>query len=106
VSRVRVEPLGADIELEAGEALLDAAWRLGYDWPTTCWGQADCMLCRVEVIAGAELVEPAGDDERRALARKLPRSERGPGTRLACQLYVTGDGVVVHKEGVRPLSPG
>jgi len=105
VTRVRVEPLGADIELEPGEALVDAAWRLGYDWPTTCWGQIDCMLCRVEVIAGADQVEPATDEERRAIARHLPRSQRGPATRLACQLYVTGDGVVVRKEGVGPPSP-
>jgi 2Fe-2S ferredoxin len=105
VSRVRVEPLGAEIELEPEEALADAAWRLGYEWPTTCWGQADCMLCRVEVIAGSELVEPADDEERRAIARNLPRSQRAPSIRLACQLRVTGDGVVVRKEGVRPPSP-
>jgi ferredoxin, 2Fe-2S len=105
VSGVRVEPLGADIELEPGEALADAAWRLGYEWPTTCWGQADSMLCRVEVIAGAELVEPAVDDERRAIARHLPRSQRGRAVRLACQLYVIGDGVVVRKDGVGPPSP-
>ena len=105
MSRVRVEPLGADIELEPGEALADAAWRLGYDWPTTCWGQIDCMLCRGEVIAGAEQVEPADDEERRAIAHNLPRAERRRAVRLACQLLVTGDGVVVRKEGVRPPSP-
>ena len=105
MSRVRVEPLGAEIELQPGETLADAAWRLGYEWPTTCWGQADCMLCRVEVIARPELVEPADDEERKAIARHLPRSQRGPSVRLACQLLVTGDGVVVRKEGVRPPSP-
>ena len=104
MSSVRVEPLGADIELEAGEALADAAWRLGFEWPTTCWGQADCMLCRVEVIAGWDLVVPADHEERRAIAHNLPRSQRGPSIRLACQLRVTGDGVVVRKEGVRPPS--
>jgi ferredoxin, 2Fe-2S len=99
--KVRVEPLGADIEVEAGEALADAAWRLGYDWPTTCWGQVDCMLCCVEVVAGESLVEPPDEEERVALARKLPRALRRPGTRLACRLRVAGDGVVVRKEGVR-----
>ena len=104
MSRVRVEPLGADIELRDGEPLAVAAWRLGYEWPTTCWGQADCMLCRVEIVSGAQHAVPAGDEERAALDRKLPRSQRRPGTRLACQLRVTADGVVVHKQGVRAPS--
>ncbi len=99
---VRVEPLGAEIELMPGEALADAAWRLGFGWPTTCWGQADCMLCRVRVVAGEELVTPPGDEEREALRVRLPASARRRGVRLACRLTVTGDGVVVEKQGVLP----
>jgi 2Fe-2S ferredoxin len=99
---VRVEPLGADIEVLPGEALAEAAWRLGYWWPTTCWGQADCMLCRVVVTGGDDLVVPADDEEQEAMRVRLPSSARRPGVRLACRLRVTDDGVTVEKSGVRP----
>jgi hypothetical protein len=49
LTMVRGEPLGVDLELEPGESVIEVAWRLGYRWPTTCWGQAECMLCRVDV---------------------------------------------------------
>jgi 2Fe-2S ferredoxin len=104
VPRVRVEPSGAELELLPGEAVAIGAWRLGYWWPTSCWGQADCMLCRTEVVEGAERVRPADDEEVEAVRLKLPRSARREGIRLACRLVPTGDGVVVRKDGVRPPS--
>jgi ferredoxin, 2Fe-2S len=102
VPTVHVEPLGADIELLDGEALAVAAWRLGYRWPTTCWGQAQCMLCRVEVVGGEDATVPATPDELEACRVNLPSSARRPGVRLACQLRVTGEGVTVRKIGVGP----
>jgi ferredoxin, 2Fe-2S len=102
VAVVRVEPLGAEIELFPGETLADAAWRLGFVWPTTCWGQADCMLCRVRIVSGEEFVAPPEEEEREALRVRLPAAARGPGVRLACRLTVQGDGVIVEKSGVRP----
>jgi 2Fe-2S ferredoxin len=102
VAVVRVEPLGAEIELLPGEALADAAWRLGFVWPTTCWGQADCMLCRVRIVGGEEFVDPAAEEESEALRVRLPVAARAPGVRLACRLKVHGDGVIVEKSGVRP----
>ena len=98
---VRVEPSGVEIDLHDGEALALGAWRLGHWWPTTCWGQADCMLCRTEVVEGEERVVPADAEEVDAVRRKLPRAQHRPGTRLACRLVVTGEGVVVRKDGVR-----
>jgi ferredoxin, 2Fe-2S len=99
-----VEPSGEVLELLPGEAVAVGAWRLGYWWPTSCWGQADCMLCRTEVVEGDDRVLPAGDEERDAMRRKLPRSAQRPGARLACRLVPTGDGVVVRKDGLRPPS--
>jgi len=99
-----VEPSGEELELLPGEAVAVGAWRLGYWWPTSCWGQADCMLCRTEVVEGDDRVLPAGDEELDAMRRKLPRSAQRPGARLACRLVPTGDGVVVRKEGLRPPS--
>jgi 2Fe-2S ferredoxin len=100
---VRVEPLGAEIEVHRGEPLAFAAWRLGYRWPTVCWGQGDCMLCRVEILAGDELIEPPDGAEIAALrAQVRVSSDR---VRLACRLRVTGDGVVVEKKGVVAPEP-
>ena len=102
---VRIEPSGLRLEVPDGESVAEAAWRQGYHWPTTCWGQADCMVCRVEVIEGADAVRDARPEEVGAVRRKLPPSLRRPGTRLACRLEVTGIGVVLRKEGVRPPTP-
>jgi 2Fe-2S ferredoxin len=99
---VRVEPLGAEITLLPGESLAEAAWRLGFHWPTTCFGQAECMMCRVRVVSGENLVVPPDDEESNAMRTRLPSASRRPGVRLACRLKVTADGVTVEKTGVRP----
>ena len=95
---VRVEPLGAEIEVHRGEPLAFAAWRLGYQWPTVCWGQGECLLCRVRILAGDELIEPAGEEETASLNAQLRISTDR--VRLGCRLLVNGDGVVVEKRGV------
>jgi 2Fe-2S ferredoxin len=102
--RVRVEPGGFDLDVMAGETVAEAAWRLGYTWPTQCYGQADCMVCRVRVIAGDEAAAPADDDELDRMRTKLPQHLLDPRARLACRLSVVDDGLVVEKKGVR--SPG
>ena len=99
---VRIEPLGVGICVRPGEAVAEAAWRLGYHWPTTCFGQASCMACRVRIVAGEEFVVPADDEESEAMRARLTMSERKDGTRLGCRLTVTADGVTVQKRGVRP----
>ncbi len=92
------------MELLPGEAVAVGAWRLGYSWPTSCWGQAECMLCRTVVLDGDEYVVPPSDDELEALRLLLPRSIRQPGLRLGCRLVVTRDGVTVMKKGLGPSS--
>lgn len=100
MSFVRVMPLNVDIEVEPGEPLAVAAWRLGYRWPTLCWGQAECMLCRVRVLEGEQNIEAPQPDEVDALRRRLIGSlDR---VRLGCRLRVLGEGVVVEKKGVVP----
>jgi 2Fe-2S ferredoxin len=96
---VRVEPDTILIAMAPGETLIEAAWRLGYAWPTTCYGQAECTACHVEIISGAEHASAVGDDEAAALAvlGKVGRSRR-----LACRLQFSGD-AVVRKRGVRAL---
>lgn len=97
VVTVRVEPDGHDIAVAEGESLIEAAWRQGYEWPTTCFGQAQCTACQVEIVSGGANLEPPSGDEAEALAM-VPH--RGRDLRLACRLRMTGD-VVVSKRGVR-----
>jgi 2Fe-2S ferredoxin len=96
MATVRVEPDGHDIAVDEDESLIEAAWRQGYNWPTTCFGQARCTACRVEVVSGEEHLTPPTGDEAEALAM-IPH--RGRSVRLACRLRATGD-VVVSKHGV------
>jgi 2Fe-2S ferredoxin len=95
---VRVDPDGHVIPVSEGESLIEAAWRQGYDWPTTCYGQIRCTACRVEIVSGGDHAAPATTDEAEALGMG---AHRGRVLRLACRLRVTGD-VTVHKRGVRP----
>jgi len=98
---VTVMPDDLRIEVESGETLAQAAWRQGYHWPTTCWGEAECMVCAVCVLAGDDATPPASAEEEAAIAARMPHFRRQPGTRLACRLVVAGDGLVVEKAGVR-----
>jgi 2Fe-2S ferredoxin len=101
VTVVRVEPAGFEIDVRPGESIAEAAWRLGYRWPTSCWGQAECMLCFVRVTAGEPQTEPPDDEEVSQMQTQMPSQWRSPVTRLACRLRITGPGVVVEKKGVR-----
>jgi 2Fe-2S ferredoxin len=103
---VQVEPLSIDLEVEAGESLIEAAWRAGFYWPTVCYGQAQCLACRVLVLDGAEnLVEP-GREEVEAMRQFSSNQSRVQleNYRLACQLEVLGP-AVVEKRGVRRAVP-
>ena len=96
-----VLPSGAQIDVLPDETLIEAAWRCGYEWPTVCFGQAQCGACIVAVISGAEHLGALPDDESEAL-RTLPgrRVPRGAVRRLACRLQFEGP-ITVEKRGVR-----
>lgn len=101
---VRVEPAGVEFEVQAGESVAEAAWRLGYSWPTRCWGQAECMVCFTKVIGGEMQTEAPEDEELHQMRTLLPRQSWSSLTRLACRLKVKGPGVILEKRGVRPPS--
>jgi 2Fe-2S ferredoxin len=96
---VRVEPLGADVEVQPGETLIEAAWRQGLEWPTVCYAQAQCTLCHVRVLSGSGELGPMGEEEEQAIRTLLGRARRPDEIRLACRLEVHGD-AVVRKHGV------
>jgi 2Fe-2S ferredoxin len=97
-----VDPDGIELDVDAGETLLEAAWRLGFDWPTICFGQAECMTCHVRLLAGEAAAEPASNDELERMRTKMSPRLHSSLRRLACRLRVTGEGLVVEKKGVRP----
>jgi ferredoxin, 2Fe-2S len=102
---VRVEPSGIQFEVDPGESVAEAAWRLGYTWPTLCWGQAECMVCVTKVIEAEDHTEPQADEERTQMQKLLPARLLGDAkSRLACRLLIKGEGVVLEKRGVRPPS--
>jgi ferredoxin, 2Fe-2S len=94
---VTVEPDSIVLAVAPGETVIEAAWRLGYVWPTTCYGRAECTACHVEIVDGAQHASPVEEDEAAALALL---GARGQTLRLACRLQFSGD-AVVRKRGVR-----
>jgi ferredoxin len=97
---VEVEPLGVTLQVGKGETLIEAAWRLGYYWPTVCGGRAECRACSVIIEAGVENTLPADSVEQARIDLAPPGRTIEPGDRLACRLTVEGP-VRVRKEGVR-----
>jgi ferredoxin, 2Fe-2S len=102
VPRIRVEPIGVEIEAVRGESIMDAANAQGYFWPVGCDRIGECTNCAMEVISGMARLSAMGRYERQNLIRQRgTASIDDPRLRLACQARVEGD-VVVYKEGVRP----
>jgi 2Fe-2S ferredoxin len=100
---VRVEPDGVEIEVAGGEAVMRAAERLGYRWPTLCHGQAECTACWI-AVSDADAFEPPAPLEQRGLALFDGRSFfDDKDVRLACQARPVRD-TVVTKRGVRRSS--
>jgi ferredoxin len=100
--RIRVEPLGAEIQAADNETVCDAFEALGYYWPVGCPKNGECTNCAMEVISGLGRLSAMGKYERQNLLRQRgPRGADDPRVRLACQARVRGD-VVVYKRGVLP----
>jgi len=100
MSIVRVVPSEITLEVRAGETLIEAAWRQGWYWPTSCYGNAICSRCYVEVQDGFRNLHPPADDEQETLERVRNMSRACPeSVRLACRLRLFGD-AVVRKTGV------
>jgi 2Fe-2S ferredoxin len=100
--RIRVEPLGIEVEAPRGETVMDAVASRGYFWPVGCAKNGECTNCAMEVVSGIGRLSGMGRYERQNLLRQRGlRSIEDPRLRLACQARIEGD-VVVYKLGVRP----
>ncbi len=101
--RIRVEPLGIEVEAPHGETVMDAVNAEGYFWPIGCDKIGECTNCAMEVISGVGRLSAMGRYERENLIRQRGvRSIEDPRLRLACQAHIEGD-VVVEKRGVQPM---
>ncbi|MCL4229985.1 MAG: (2Fe-2S)-binding protein [Dehalococcoidia bacterium] len=100
--RIRVEPLGIEVDAPRGETVLDAVCARGFFWPVGCDRIGECTNCAMEVISGVGRLSAMGRYERQNLVRQRgPRATDDPRLRLACQARVEGD-IVVYKRGVAP----
>lgn len=99
--RIRVEPIGIEVQASCGETVLDAVAARGYYWPVGCAKNGECTNCAMEVVSGIGRLTGMGRFERQNLIRQRGRNSiEDPRLRLACQARVEGD-VVVYKRGVR-----
>jgi ferredoxin len=78
------------VEAPAGARLLDVCDEHDAPVPFSCRG-ASCGTCRIEVVDGADRLEPAEDDERELLDLLGDDPAR---CRLACQARLRGEGLV------------
>ncbi|MBC9252757.1 CDP-6-deoxy-delta-3,4-glucoseen reductase [Pseudomonas alcaligenes] len=85
--KVTLQPSGAVLEVQAGECILDAARRLGYDCPQSC-RNGNCHICAAQLLAGR--VRQAGE-------------ERATGELFTCLAEPLED-CLLHWDGV--LAPG
>ncbi|MCC6485033.1 MAG: DUF4445 domain-containing protein [Armatimonadetes bacterium] len=83
--RIRLQPIGVEIEAEHGAPLRDFLFEQGVEFP--CGGQARCRGCRVLVHEGNVTATPAQ-------CAKLSEAEIEAGWRLSCQCNVEDDLVI------------
>jgi uncharacterized 2Fe-2S/4Fe-4S cluster protein (DUF4445 family) len=79
--RITLQPLGLTFEAERGSSLRDLLADSGVEFP--CGGLAECLGCRVRILAGA--LDTSTDDD------PLPPTDVAAGWRLACRGRVAGD---------------
>ena len=92
--KIRFEPSGVTIHIDAGKTLLEAAMAAGVEIEAVCGGRGTCGKCRVLATGG---LAPATSSE----LAKLTPAELAAGYRLACQAVIEADTQVVVPEESR-----
>ena len=96
--QLTLEPLGATIEVEDGQTLLDAALRQGIYIPHAC-GHGLCGTCKVQVTDGEV-------DHGAANPFALMEMERDDGMTLACCATLQSDATIEADIEDEPRCPG
>jgi adenylate cyclase len=81
------------IQIREGESILSASLAAGIPHYHACGGHAKCSTCRVLVEQGSEHLTPYNRRES-ALRSRIPMASN---IRLACQTFVTGSSVHLHR---------
>jgi adenylate cyclase len=85
---IRFLPSERTLEIRAGEmTLLDAVKAAGLPIASACGSEGACARCGLEIVAGAETLEPESEREHRIKAR----NRIDPSERLACRVRPVGD---------------
>ncbi len=85
---VRYEKLGKSVpSFFSSDTIYSLAEDEGFGLTGTCEGNGDCGLCAIEILEGAENINPKNDIEKEIL-EKLDYKE---GIRLCCQTNITGN---------------
>ena len=82
-TRVRFEPIGEEIACDAGETVLDAAFRHGYNLAHGC-REGQCSACKCHVLEGEVELESYS-------SFALSDAERSNGYALMCRAMPEGD---------------
>lgn len=81
------------VPVEEGQTILQASLAAGIPHYHACGGKGECTTCRILVLGGKEHLTPLTSYE-----RVIKRVKNFPdNVRLACQSYVTGEGVEVQR---------
>lgn len=80
------------------DRLLDGIAAAGVSLLMACGGKGLCATCHVHVEQGDDLLTPMTPRERSGL---VMIRDRAPGSRLACQAKVLGDGVRIRRPRAR-----
>ena len=85
-------PEGAEIEVESGTSICDAALSHGIEIEHACEKSCACTTCHVVVREGFDSLEPAEEKEEDMLDKAWGLE---PDSRLSCQAIVDEDDLVV-----------
>ncbi len=86
--RVRFLPSEKEIEIEAGEmTLLEATRAVDLPIASACGENGACARCGLEIVAGADAIDPSTEREETIKARNRIDAS----LRLACRVHPRGD---------------
>ncbi len=94
--KIKFLPQDVEVEVEAGQSVLNVAQQNGISIRSVCKGVPSCAECRVEVVEGVNNVLPPMDVELDLIGTAHFVDNR----RLACQMRCFGDLVVNLQEHV------
>ncbi len=84
--KIRIEPLGLEVEVDKGTPLKEVLASFGVDFP--CAGRGTCGKCRYKLLSGSISLTPAH-------AQFLDKKGWGAEWRLACYSFV-GEDITIH----------